>query len=370
MRDFMQKYKKELDDLKIRDSFEDEIFNMITDSQKKRLIKKKFYFAKISRVAAMLLFFIVIGGSGYVMAKSWNIDDILGERFFDKVSADKIKKGEYDELAASGENGEITAKCINTMGDERTYIMLLEVSIKKEKVRGNRDLGFGIKAYCRGDNPSDYKVTSCPAEVTEEDDETVRCLVKYEMPLYFANYSSGKDEEIIIDICNFILDYKENPEIHSVYELEIPVTLSMDSIQKAEKIEVNQSMMIKNRKVFIENICLSEYKTEIEIKFYAKNYNDANKFWKIMAMDYIIDDNLEYKDQKVYLKLFHNGNPVDFADDYRDYAAVNSSDQNMEKKNEENNPGDYVNVLNLKAVDYKDGDTLELRYGESCIKIK
>ncbi len=370
MKEFMQKYKDALDELKIRDSFEDETFYMLTNLSRKKRIKKKFYVAKLSQIAAAFLLFFIIGSSGYVLAKSFKIDDILRERFFDKVSADKVKNGEYDELEASGGNGDITAECIGTMGDERTYVMLLEVTMKKEKVRGNKDLGFGIKVYCKGDNPNDYKVSSCPAEILEENDETIRCLVKYEMPLYFADYSVDENEEVLINICYFILDYKDNPETHTVHELEIPVTLSKDSIQPAKNIEVNQSIMIKNRKVFIENIWLSEYKTEIKIKFYAKNFYDADKFWKIAAMDSIIDNNLEKKDNRIYLKLYHNGKPVDFADNYKDNVVVNSSDPYMEKINEEDNPGDYVNILNLKAINYKDGDTLELRYGDTFIEIK
>lgn len=130
----------------------------------------------------------------------------------------------------------------------------------------------------------------------------------------------------------------------------LPVTLNDEFFAEAQDVQVNQSVKMAGREVTVGYMRFSEYRTKLYIYFPADNAEDAMSFWKANR------NNIE---------LYHNGEKVDFAEEYQDYCPGNV--EGLEAFGE---PGLYGCILPFETVEFEEGDTLEVRFKDAVINLR
>lgn len=364
MTEFFDQYKKTMEKVRIRNAFEAETIALLENVNTEGVKWQKAHSYKFAKAVAGFVIVLCIGTGGIALANGWDLSEVINAVFKDEVTADKVEKATYQKMAAQVTNENIAMKCLGAAGDKETCILLVELDIKNAVTEGSERIGAILKTYDDTVNPEDYGGIKYEAVKIESGEETSRYMLEYEVPKAFADYSMSENKEIVVAMDALILNYGEAETYQYLDDMKLTLELTDEFMSASRTMEVNQSMDIQGRKVWIEYITISEYQTEVGIRFSAEGAEDAWQYWKSVIWDYVIDEKNDYQYvyNEDYLKLYHNGSSVGFAEDYRDYlpGPVNR-DADFETA------GEYAGSIFLEPISYEEGDVLVVRYGEQVV---
>lgn len=103
------------------------------------------------------------------------------------------------------------------------------------------------------------------------------------------------------------------------------------------------------------------------VAFPADNFDDAFDYWKSISRDYLFGEDYERIPNPKHIGLYHNGQCVEYAEDYLDYCPVYVDVNGFSSFS---GPGEYCCFFSLKAVNLEDGDSLEIRYEDVVVNVR
>lgn len=353
MKHIIREYKETMDQVEVRSSFEEETLQLLQDAGRVSKRKKKIKVEWLGNAAATLFAALLLGAGTVAVAAELSLPEQLRSLFGDSISAEKVENGEYQQLAERVSVNGKSLRSLGVVGDEETTLLMLEFEISKEKLdeRNSENIAFGIRTYDDKVNRADYIPDICQAMKLEDGDGTYRYMMQYEIPVYWANYSRAEGKEILVEVQSMILNYQKQGEEQIFWGgFTLPVTLNDEFFAEAKDVQVNQSTKMAGREVTVEYMRFSEYRTKLYIYFPADNAEDAISFWK---------------SSRNQIEFYHNGEKVDFAEEYQDYCPGN-----MEGLEAFGDPGLYGCILPFETVGFEEDDTFEIRWGDSVIMVE
>lgn len=215
--------------------------------------------------------------------------------------------------------------------------------------------------------PENYGETKCRADKVEAGEEISRYMLMYRIPRTWAQLSMKEDQEILVDIHTLIRNYGGAEEYIRLYGMVMPITLNGTFMESGETLTVNQQTNVAGREVKITEVQLSKYRTEVWVAFPADNFDDALDYWKSISRDYLFGEDYERIPNPKHIGLYHNGQCVEYAEDYLDYCPVYVDVNGFSSFS---GPGEYCCFFSLKAVNLEDGDSLEIRYEDVVVNVR
>lgn len=365
MRDIIREYQEAMDKLPIRASFEEETIHFLEKTSKGKRNYKRIGLEQWGRIAAIFAALLFLGTGTMVTAMELGLPGLLRELFQDETSAAKLEMEQYQKLDTCIVSGDKTLQSYGIVGDEETSLLLLEFTLPKAAIPKQYELtALYIRTY--GETKEDAVVLNprCSAVKFGDEQEENRYMLQYEIPWEWANDSRTKGKEIYVEVYGMVFADKQTEEIHYFTGMVLPLTLNTEFADAAKELQVEERIQFEERDVTLEAIRLSQYETCLYLHFPAEQFEDAMTFWKSVTREQM------YANGKLIsnpnrIMLYHNGKSVEYSEENRNYCPVN-----LEGENYFSGQGEYWSVLILKAIDFQEGDTLEIRLGDAAVPIR
>ena len=359
MRDILQEYKFAMKKVEVRESFEQDTIDFLSNHQKRTGKNKRGYVQRFNKVAAGFAVVIIASIGGLAVADEWKLQDRIREWFHDSISADKVEQEQYQVLDGNVKDGNIELHLLGAVGDQVTCRLLLELEIPNTWIKEGEQIGVDLVTYGASENGKEYLGDDCPAFEVSKGEKSSCYMIQYEVPEYWAKNSWSEEEEIILELRGIILGEQEHEEYHVLQNIKLPVQLTEEYFAASKNIDWNQNVEIKGRKVTVTGIRSSEYKTEVDIRFEAEDFEDAVCFWKSITPDERYEGGTFLEDSPKYICLEHNGELVAYSEDCRSYlpGPVDRESDGWIKE-------EYTGTLSFNPIPYKEGDILEVSVQE------
>ena len=355
MRDVLEEYKLVMEKVRIRESFERETIDYLSNHQKSNGKNKSRYVRSLCKVAAGFAIVFMVSIGGFAVADEWKLQDRIREWFHDSISADKVERGEYQVLDGNVQNGDIELHLLGAVGDQATCRLLLEFEIQNTLIKENEQISIDLVTYGASENGKEYFGNRCPAYEVSKGEKSSRYMVQYEVPEYWAKHSWSEEDEVILELRGVILGEQEHEEYHVLQNIKLPVRLIKDYFAVSRIVDKKQTIEIMGRNVTVTGIKVSEYKTEVEVRFQADDFGDAIRYWKSITPDEQNQSGTFCKNTGKCICLKHNDELVNYSEDFESYLP-GPVDRDSDGRTKE----EYMGTLILKPIHYKEDDTLEV----------
>lgn len=359
MRDIIAKYKEIMDNLPVRDSFEEETIQLLKDTARVQKRSKIIQFKKWGRVAATFVILLLLGTGTVAAAEELNLPELVRRLFQDDTSAVKIAQEQYQKLEVCVTDGTRTVQALGIVGDEDINLLLLEFDLAEDEMEESV-VGLHIGTY--GEEKEDESYFEDWYNVVKYKDEQgdVSYFIQYEIPLGWSNYSKKDGNEIHVVIDGITLDVGMFEEQHYFADMVIPITLNNEFAEEAEEIGLNKSVQFCGREVTVEMVRLSQYRTAFLIHYPADDFVDAMSIFNMMTKEQVYQNGQQVENTN-RLTLYHNGQEIAHSDKFLNFYPGS--------KDGGDGLGEYRCSLFMDEVDLQEGDTLEIHLGDATIPI-